>query len=60
LPNSKLLLEELEPEMLNMIMESNAQRIEEMKNPQIAAETKKTSRRVGQFEAEQDKQVMDK
>jgi UDP-N-acetyl-D-mannosaminuronate dehydrogenase len=60
LSNSKLLLEEFEPEMLNMIMESNAQRIEEMKNPQIAAETKKTSRRVGQFEAEQDKQVMDK
>jgi UDP-N-acetyl-D-mannosaminuronate dehydrogenase len=58
LPNAKLLLSEYEPEMLNIILQSNAARIEEMKHPEIAAETQKTSRRVSMSEAEQDKQVM--
>ena len=58
LPNSKLLLEEFEPEMLGLIMESNKKRIEEMKNPQIVNETEKVLRRVCESEAEQDKQVM--
>ena len=57
LPNSKLLLEELEPEMLKLITESNTKRIEEMKNPEVAEETKKVSRRVGIFENDQDRQV---
>jgi len=50
LPNSKLMLEELEPEMLKLIMESNETRIGEMKDPEIAKETKKVARRVEQFE----------
>jgi UDP-N-acetyl-D-mannosaminuronate dehydrogenase len=58
LPNSKLMLEELEPEMLNLIMESNEKQIEEMKDPNIAAETKKVIKRVSKSESEQDKQVM--
>ncbi len=58
LPNSKLMLEELEPEMLKLIMDSNAMRIEEMKDPEISNETKKVSRRVSLSEDEQDKQVM--
>jgi hypothetical protein len=41
LPNSKLLLEEYEPDMLNMILESNNLRIQEMKDPSIAAENQK-------------------
>lgn len=60
LPNSKLLLEEFETDMLKMIMDSNSQRIEEMKDAKIAADTKKTPSRVGYFEAEQDKQVISK
>ncbi len=35
LPNSKLLLEEFEPEMLKMIMESNAQVGTALEKPQI-------------------------
>lgn len=58
LPNSKLMLEEFEPEMLKLIMESNSIRMKEMKNPEVAAETKKVSQRVGKYESEQDKQVM--
>lgn len=60
LPNSKLLLEEFEPEMLSFIMESNTERIKEMENPHILAETKKVRQRVCKFEDEQDKQVMAK
>ena len=58
LPNSKLMLGELEPEMLKLILESNEMRIEEMKDREVAAETKKVSRRVGKSESVQDKQVM--
>ena len=58
LPNSKLLLGELEPEMLKFIMESNELQIEEMKDPKIAAETQKVAKRVNKFESEQDKKVM--
>jgi len=57
-PNSKLMLEELEPEMLNFILESNAAQIEEIKDPKVAAETQKVAKRVSKFESEQDKQVM--
>ncbi len=58
LPNSKLMLGDLEPEMLKLILESNELQIEEMKDPKIAAETKKVAKRVSKFEGEQDKQVM--
>ena len=58
LPNSKLMLGELEPEMLEFIMESNELEIEEMKDPEIAAETQKVAKRVSKFEGEQDKKVM--
>jgi UDP-N-acetyl-D-mannosaminuronate dehydrogenase len=58
LPNSKLLLGELEPQMLQFIMESNELQIEEMKDPQIAAETQKVVKRVSKFENEQDNKVM--
>ena len=58
LPNSKLMLEELEPEMLKLILESNELQITEMKNPKISAEVKKVAARVSKFEAEQDKHVM--
>jgi UDP-N-acetyl-D-mannosaminuronate dehydrogenase len=60
LPNSKLLLSEHEPEMLNIILQSNAKRIEEMKDPEIATETKKVLKRVSISEADQDKEVMGK
>lgn len=58
LPNSKLMLGEFEPEMLNFIMESNEMQLEEMKDPKIAAETQKIASRVSNFEKQQDKQVM--
>jgi UDP-N-acetyl-D-mannosaminuronate dehydrogenase len=58
LPNSKLLLEDLEPEMLKFITESNQTQIKEMKDPQVAAESKKVAKRVSKFEGEQDKQVL--
>jgi UDP-N-acetyl-D-mannosaminuronate dehydrogenase len=58
LPNSKLLLSELEPDMLKLIVESNELMIEEMKIPEVAAESKKVAQRVGKFESDQDKQVM--
>jgi hypothetical protein len=58
LPNSKLMLGELEPEMLKIILESNEMQIEEMKDPTIAAETRKVAKRVSKFEGKQDKQVM--
>ena len=58
LPNSKLLLEEFEPDMLKFIMQSNMERIEEMQKPEIAEETRRISRRVRVSEAEQDKQVL--
>lgn len=58
LPNSKLMLEQYEPDMLNLILESNEKRIEEMKNPEVAAETKKVIQRVATYENEQDEQVM--
>jgi UDP-N-acetyl-D-mannosaminuronate dehydrogenase len=58
LPNSKLMLGELEPEMLKFILESNEMQIEETKDPKIAAETQKVVKRVSKFESEQDKQVM--
>ena len=52
------MLEELEPEMLKLILESNELQITEMKNPKISAEVKKVAARVSKFEAEQDKHVM--
>jgi UDP-N-acetyl-D-mannosaminuronate dehydrogenase len=58
LPNSKLMLGELEPEMLKLILESNEMQIEEMKDPKIVAETQKVTKRVSKFEGEQDRQVM--
>jgi UDP-N-acetyl-D-mannosaminuronate dehydrogenase len=58
LPNSKLLLGELEPEMLQFIMQSNEIQIVEMKDPKIAEQTQKVAKRVSKFEREQDKQVM--
>jgi hypothetical protein len=58
LPNSKLMLGELEPEMLKLIIESNELQIEEMKDPKISAEVNKVAKRVSKFEGEQDKQVM--
>ena len=58
IPNSKLMLEEFEPEMLKLMLESNALQIEEIKDPKVAAETHKVAKRVGKFESEQDKQVM--
>ena len=58
LPNSKLMLAELEPEMLKLILESNEQQIQDLKDPKVAAESKKVAQRVGKFESDQDKQVM--
>jgi UDP-N-acetyl-D-mannosaminuronate dehydrogenase len=58
LPNTKLMLEELEPEMLKFILESNAAQIEEIEDPKVAAVTQKIVKRVAKFESEQDKQVM--
>lgn len=58
LPNSKLMLAELEPEMLKLILESNDLQMEEMKDPKVAAQAKKVAKRVSKFESEQDKQVM--
>jgi UDP-N-acetyl-D-mannosaminuronate dehydrogenase len=58
LQNSKLLLEEFEPEMLSLIIESNNERIKEMKNPGVVAETRKVRKRVSKFEDAQDEQVM--
>jgi UDP-N-acetyl-D-mannosaminuronate dehydrogenase len=58
LPNSKLLLEDLEPKMLDFIVKSNTMRIQEMKDPEVSDETKKVARRVGLSEAEQDKQLI--
>jgi hypothetical protein len=58
LPNSKLMLGELEPEMSKLILESNETQIEQMKDPKIAAESKKVAQRVSKSEAEQDKQVI--
>ena len=58
LPNSHLMLAEYEPEMLNIILESNEQMIKEMQDPKIAEESKKVARRVCEFETEQDKKVM--
>jgi len=55
LPNSKLLLGELEPKMLQFIMESNELQIGEMKDPKITAETQKVAKRVSKFESDQDK-----
>jgi UDP-N-acetyl-D-mannosaminuronate dehydrogenase len=57
LPNSKLMLGELEPEMLRLILESNEKQIEQMKKPKVAAEAEKVAKRVSKFEEEQDKQV---
>jgi UDP-N-acetyl-D-mannosaminuronate dehydrogenase len=58
LPNSKLMLEKYEPEMLNLILESNEMRKAELKDVDIATETQEVSRRVQMHENEQDKQVM--
>jgi UDP-N-acetyl-D-mannosaminuronate dehydrogenase len=58
LPNAHLMLAEYEPEMLNMILESNKQMIKEMQDPQIAKESKKVAVRVCEFEKEQDKKVL--
>ncbi len=58
LPNSKLMLNEFEPEMLQMILKSNTQTIEELKNPIVAAETRKVAQRVSKYEKIQDKNVM--
>jgi len=58
LPNSKLMLSEFEPEMLKMIFESNELQIQEMKDPDVVAETKKVTLRVRKFEGEQDNKVL--
>jgi UDP-N-acetyl-D-mannosaminuronate dehydrogenase len=58
IPNSKLMLEEFEPEMLKLMLESNASQIDELKDPKVAEETHKIVKRVSKFESEQDKQVM--
>ena len=57
LPNSKLMLSELEPEMLKFILESNEIQIQQMKDPKVAAESRKVAQRVSKFESEQDKQL---
>jgi UDP-N-acetyl-D-mannosaminuronate dehydrogenase len=58
LPNSHLMLAEYEPEMLNLIIESNERMIEEIKNEKNETQIKKVIKRVRKYEAEQDKQVM--
>ena len=58
LPNSKLMLQELEPEMLKFILESNNLQEDELKDPKTTAEISKVQKRVNRFESEQDKQVM--
>jgi hypothetical protein len=58
LPNAHLMLAEYEPEMLNIIIESNNRMIEEMKDEKVEAQSKKIAKRVSKFEAEQDKHVM--
>ncbi len=58
LPNSKLMLSEFEPEMLKMIVESNTQMIEELKDPKVAAESRKVALRVEKFEKIQEKTVL--
>ncbi len=58
LPNSKLMLGEFEPEMLNLIIESNNRMIVEKKDAKVSAQVKKVANRVASFEKEQDKQVM--
>lgn len=58
LPNSKLMLEEFEPEMLKLITESNELQKEEMKDPEVTTVIKKVVKRVSKFESDQDKQVM--
>ena len=58
LPNSKLMLGELEPEMLKLIIESNESQIEQMKDPKVTLDTKKVALRVSKSEAEQDKQII--
>jgi hypothetical protein len=52
------MLAELEPEMLKLILESNKQQIQDLKDPKVAAESRKVAQRVGKFERDQDKQVM--
>jgi UDP-N-acetyl-D-mannosaminuronate dehydrogenase len=58
LPNAHLMLAKFEPEMLNLILESNQQMIKEIQNPKVMEESKKIQQRVGEFEREQDKKVM--
>jgi hypothetical protein len=58
LQNSQLMLAEYEPEMLNLILESNEQMIKEMQDPKISEQSRKVAARVGEFEKEQDKKVM--
>jgi len=58
LPNSKLMLSEYEPEMLNLIIESNNRMIVEKKDAKVSAQVKKVANRVASFEKEQDNQVM--
>jgi len=58
LQNAHLMLAEYEPEMLNLILESNEQMIKEMQDPKIAEQSRKVAARVGEFEKKQDKKVM--
>jgi UDP-N-acetyl-D-mannosaminuronate dehydrogenase len=58
LPNSKLMLAEFEPEMLQLMLESNNRMIVEKEDPEVAAQIEKGGKRVACFEKEQDKQVM--
>jgi hypothetical protein len=45
IPNTKLLLQSYDSDMLRFILESNEKRSEEMKNPEIQAEAEKVSAR---------------
>ena len=56
--NSHLMLAEYEPEMLNLIIESNQKMTKEIQDPKIAEQSRKVAERVSEFEKEQDKKVM--
>ena len=58
LPNAHLMLAEYEPEMLNLILQSNDRMIEELRDEEIEAQSKKVAKRVHKYEVEQDKQVI--
>ena len=57
MPNANLMLAEYEPEMLNLILESNKRMIEELNDEEVKVQSEKVAKRVGKFEKEQDKEV---